>query len=695
MTPPDPTGVERPASRRSKLAVLAVASALVAMLAAGLGISGARDEAVRGASTGGLCTSCHAEPRSGWTHGSSACDTCHTTDESLAFALWQANLGLREPPPHSEVGEGTCNGCHGAVGGPLESEGHAAHARVGELACASCHGDVHDRADPVSCESCHAAVGRHGETAHTPCTTCHVFGSSSVVASIGGFGPAAAGLRSDAMGWSRLHGAMDCRRCHDPHREEPLEVRCESCHRGHLEDEQAAGPDGHRDCVGCHAPHAPRDQPAVDCLGCHTYPSAGSGWETVPSTTAPSPAATPITHGGRCGTCHEAHTWVASEDRCEQCHADQARGLDALAPDSHAGCTSCHEAHEPPPDSSVCATCHAEVHAAAANAPVRHRDCLSCHDAHGGRPQAAETCATCHAAAHAQSLSSVPAHRRCASCHATHGAPLRPTARSCASCHSDPSVALAAARPDLPTEHRCGSCHQSHRFLADGGALSRCAACHTETTAAHASHRGACTTCHESHDAPLGGAGDCAACHADVHPRVAEHADCRGCHQPHEMGARALEQCAACHGPLTRAARSWPSGTAHAGRCADCHEAHAEDRLRSCESCHARQANRAHTGGHPSCVQCHAPHDPRPAAADGWWSRCSSCHADEARAVERASGTHARCSRATSRPALRCPPARPATKALRGSLHIALMHLNPARAATRRTAFARSRARTA
>ncbi len=642
MSPPDSGGAGRPASRRGKLALAVVAAAVVVTVAAGLGVSGARDEAVRAAATGGLCASCHAEPSSHWTHGDASCDSCHSTDEPLAFALWQADLGLRDPPAHSGVDATTCGGCHGAAGGPLESEGHDVHVRGGELACASCHGGVHDDVDPTACESCHAEVERHGATADTSCTTCHAFGSTSAVA-LGAVDPAAAGLPSDAMGWSRLHGAMDCRRCHDPHREEPLEVRCETCHRGHLEAEQAAGPEGHRDCVGCHAPHAPREQPAVDCLGCHTYPSAGSGWETILSASAPAPMAVPVTHEGRCGTCHEPHTWVASEGRCGQCHADQARSLAALPSESHGGCTTCHEAHEPPPEGSVCAGCHTEVHAAA-GVPGRHRDCLSCHDAHGGRPDPTETCTSCHAAVHAQTLTTAPAHQRCASCHAAHGAPLRPTPSACGTCHSDPAVALAAARPGLPAAHRCSSCHQPHRFVAGGAALSRCAACHTETIAAHSSHRGACTTCHEAHAAPLGGVTDCAACHADVHPSVAGHTAGRGCHEPHEMGARALGQCADCHGPLTRTARTWPAGTAHSGRCADCHEAHREDRFRSCESCHARQANRAHTGGHPSCVQCHAPHERRPAAGQGWWSRCSSCHADEARAVEQANGTHARCS---------------------------------------------------
>lgn len=586
----------------------------------------ARGVAETRTSTGALCTSCHVELHDLGAHAESGCDACHGSDE--AFELLLAEFGLRAAPPHGRSTE-ACVTCHtDAAGSALAAAGHAVHASL-EADCGSCH-ETHG-SSRLDCASCHAGMTLHGVVGEMPCTTCHRFGSEPVDEMI--TPPTSAGFGA-ALVADSLHGTMDCRRCHDPHREDPPAVECESCHRAHLSDASERGPAGHRDCRGCHEPHAPRSDPAVTCLSCHVYPERGHDWETRPNVEQEEVAVTQqrITHEGRCGTCHEPHGWTATNERCAECHEEPAAGLAPLT--FHQECTSCHQPHEPQPDGAVCASCHADVHM---QGPTAHRNCLSCHDAHSGRPEVRGACGSCHQDAHAESRSG--RHRSCQTCHEVHGSPLAQTASACGSCHAEIRQRLDAATS--PARHECAACHAPHSFERE--ALSRCSGCHEMATSPSASHRGECTDCHEAHAEPLGSASDCGSCHRDVHPAVTEHAECRSCHEPHRPGPSATSQCRTCHTRIQSAARTWPAASAHAGRCLDCHQAHAEAEHRACSTCHQRESNRSHMGSHSVCIDCHAQHEERPGGPRGWWARCATCHEGQSAAVAASSGTHGDC----------------------------------------------------
>lgn len=635
------------------LVLLVIGAAALATL----GVITTRRHAVEQRSDGRLCVSCHDAPPHEGGHATFDCDGCHRVDDALALDLALAREGLMLPPPHDETQP--CTTCHdSSPTSALAAEGHRAHASA-TPDCSSCHTDPHGAAAPRTCESCHADVALHGPTRETPCTTCHAFRPAAPDDAVLPEAAVAheadlAGVHPIEIGADRVHGAMDCRRCHDPHADDeaPTTVRCEDCHRGHLGEEQETAPLGHQSCTGCHEPHAPRATPAVDCLQCHAYPAEGHGWDARPPT-ATGPAFTEaeqaatrarITHEGRCATCHEPHTWAASPTRCASCHEENAATIAALPAGAHGACATCHEAHEPQPTGQVCRSCHADVHASGAGTPAAHQDCLSCHDAHEGRPSAAVACASCHQSEHVQLVRSTVQHRDCLSCHEQHGAPLGPTPGACASCHTEPALAFASApRASVPAEHQCASCHRPHEFLADAGAITRCATCHTDVVSAHASHRGTCTSCHEEHGAPLGQAPDCASCHDDVHPSVASHADCRACHQPHQAAADALRRCESCHATEARASASWPASSPHRADCMACHQAHDEPTQTACASCHAERASRAHMGGHTDCTGCHEPHRAPPATPSGWWARCADCHRPEATAVTGLPGTHGDC----------------------------------------------------
>ena len=591
----------------------------------------------------GACGSCHETPHTEGPHAELSCEPCHSTSVEVQGELEWSAMGIGDPPPHGEPA--ACSACHESTAeAALATEGHQSHSGMsGE--CGSCHTTIHGN-QVVGCDSCHSDVPRHGPTFDVECTTCHQFGAAREVV---GDHRELAGLSAHASIGGRVHGAMDCRGCHDPHVEEQPPPDCTSCHRGVIGDQVGMGPEGHRSCTGCHEPHAERTEAAVDCLRCHTLPQTGQPWVTVSGEVDAAMRELTrqrLTHMGRCGTCHEPHTWLASESRCTSCHEEQRDGLATMPAGSHEDCSTCHEPHAPQPTGAVCVTCHQDVHVSEGANPAEHRDCLSCHDAHAARPVARDACSSCHHDAHDETMRDSPQHRDCLSCHEQHGAPLAPTATACARCHEEPAAGLMRDAGQVPAEHVCASCHEPHEFggAHGGGALMRCASCHQDTVRAHASHRGTCTMCHDQHEAPMGQAAGCTSCHDDIHPAVPGHAQCTDCHTPHQAGSAATRECVDCHASEVHASSDWADAGPHGGQCADCHTPHAETQRATCRSCHAEQTSVAHTGGHDSCIGCHAPHQARPREAQGsWWSRCGECHETEAHAITGALGTHGQC----------------------------------------------------
>lgn len=629
-------------SPRHRNLVLGIALTVLAIGgAAALALSSARRHAIEGTMRGESCASCHTSATHQGPHARQACVACHTVDEAAAAGLFWSSHGVGEAPTHGRTPEGSCGGCHEEP--TLAATGHRGHAVVGE--CSSCHQDPHGAEPTRSCESCHAGTARHGVAADVDCTTCHLFRSAPIT---GALEPTAglAGVGHDSAFGTRLHGAMDCRRCHDPHRETQTPVGCDTCHRGAIAEQRASAPIVHRECNDCHHPHAAREQRAFDCLACHVTPVGRQGWEARREGVSEEDRQRTrerLTHEGRCGTCHAPHTWTATEARCSECHAENARTVAALPADSHRGCVGCHEPHSPRPDASLCQSCHQSMRVSSVANPPAHRNCLSCHQAHEGRPEPTATCASCHRSTQAETARRPAPHQACLSCHQQHGPPREPTRESCAGCHAE--VARLFVGASAPAAHACASCHAPHAFAAGAAAVTRCASCHVDAVAPEASHRGSCTSCHQGHGEPRGRANDCRSCHAEVRAAVGGHSDCTSCHRPHLPAATARAACQSCHAEPAAVAASWPATSAHARQqCSSCHRPHAEAQRASCESCHSSQMSRTHTGGHDRCIGCHQPHRAPPVAPQTWWSRCGSCHTDQAAAAARSTGTHARCS---------------------------------------------------
>lgn len=630
------------------LGVAAVAAAVVAVARCSPGTDRVTAEAADGA----LCSTCHETRPTDEAHVDASCLECHVTSETLLTKLYWLSVGVgSDVPEHGQVPDPSCHDCHErdeeAWRGLVATEGHAAHLPLEGFAdCVSCHSrQLHGtEGEPAGCESCHRDVEQHGLSAEIACTACHRFDRDAEFVLPGDVVPTPVATTGDdaSVGAEDVHGAADCRRCHNPHDAQELtaaELDCQSCHRAHLEEAQAGGPEGHSDCLGCHTVHAPRTHIARDCINCHTIDEEEGGWnveEAGVPLEVQAEIRTRISHEAKCGTCHAPHTWIASDARCGDCHEENAAGIAALPEESHTRCGQCHQPHEPPPGSSVCRGCHSAQGASQGASPGRHRDCVSCHDAHGGRPTGG-ICRSCHDEQGRQLSGQAAEHRRCGSCHTAHGSPAAGSRAACTRCHTEEATQLAAG--GSPPQHQCGGCHLPHTFPADPRVANRCASCHANAVAGDASHRGACSDCHGSHDRLLTRVANCRSCHDSERPQVPEHQDCAGCHSPHQPALRARANCRSCHASEVGAMASWPRGTPHAGECARCHTPHDEGTTATCASCHATQTASSHRGSHTQCVQCHDPHQSRPGGARGWWGRCAQCHQAEGRAVAAAAGT--------------------------------------------------------
>lgn len=694
---------DAPAARAARrwrwmlLAAVFVAVAIAAIVGAAVTDQWAR-------TSQGFCLSCHGDVRSHTAeHRATACQSCHTTTTterlSLATARWR---GAAPTSAHAPARSTTCNGCHGATAAFRSSAGHTAHAS-GSNDCVRCHaGSLHDRPTPrEGCTSCHANVPMRSEPRDEgACVRCHEFAPSardaaSVVRT--GIAPAAHGTVVDT---SRLHGAVDCRQCHNPHRAPqdpaiPNGNDCSRCHRGHIGSEVAAGPAGHQACTGCHDVHADRQRTAVQCDRCHTAPHreaptrapadpnrpddrharditpALRAWLTAAGAEAPSASAprlpnTPVhadwTHDGRCSSCHRPHTWTARTTDCRSCHSPQATSLTPESPHGRNECTSCHDPHGPPPTTAVCASCHTSEQHLASAAPSGHAACTGCHQPHAPARPTAAVCATCHPHPHDQVARGPAQHANCLSCHPPHGAAAASTPTTCASCHRT-EADFFATQP-APAEHRrCEACHADHDFTRQT-ARNACSRCHENLADHRGSHRGECTSCHSPH-APVAGPDlrTCVSCHNTVHiggppAPMAAHSRCEGCHQPHRPAAEAANACRTCHAVEWTASRTWPSASPHGGDCRQCHAPHLDRPRPDCVSCHAAQNTTDHRGSHTQCTQCHAVHRELPSGGGSqWWSRCAECHraeGDAARATT-TSSTHRQCANCHQRPGLRAP----------------------------------------
>lgn len=668
------------AQRRRRLVAMLVSALLVglaAMVTAGV----VTDRQARHARA--FCVSCHASVRiHGSGHGMAPCQSCHQSGLATRLALGVARLtGGRPPAGHGTTRTSTCTGCHREhtpSGAFATTSGHHAHARGDHsVDCVRCHGgSLHERpSHSETCASCHANVPMLAEPRDAgSCVRCHDFSTDpTVVATALRTGITGTGPHIDA---SRIHGGVDCRQCHNPHRPPndrvaPLGTRCTQCHRGNIRAQVEAGPVGHRTCLGCHAVHADRRNGTPQCDRCHTVPQRTlvpgapvpgapstlararanarrpRGAATVPAPSTAAPGAPAGTGPGNVTTA--LRTWVTLPNVRPPAIPDAAWLAANATPRNptftHGGrCASCHRPHTWRAQPTDCRNCHnAMATSLGLETPHGRNGCLGCHDPHGPRPNAS-ACAVCHVNQAGLARNAPPApHRVCTSCHLPHD-PVRPTAATCTHCHQAMHDRMANGPPP---HQNCISCHTPHGPPRPQ-TPTVCANCHSvvtnwfATTAHPPQHR--CEGCHANHDFSRPAArAACMRCHQDLASHRGSHrSDCVTCHTPHApFPGRDVTNCMSCH--TTQRLSGPPRMQAGHARCQGCHQPH---RARAtagtmCGNCHRveRETAASWPAGSPhagNCVQCHAPHRP-----DGAFPVCATCHA--AQASTNHYGRHAAC----------------------------------------------------
>lgn len=180
----------------------------------------------------------------------------------------------------------SCTRCHGAGGE------HRALLVRGPADCAACH---HDDAAPRICSDCHALAGLP-EPGH-------------VILRLA-LGVWAAPQERELPFGHAVHGAVDCRECHQRPVTLAMERSCGSCHEAH---HSAAS-----DCAACHGPataraehvHGARVHLSCEGAGCH----AGA--------VAPAPDLS----RSLCIACHAPQVEHEPGEACARCHLLAAAG---------------------------------------------------------------------------------------------------------------------------------------------------------------------------------------------------------------------------------------------------------------------------------------------------------------------------------------------------------------------------------
>lgn len=677
MTARDTAGGARPGAPRRRVAVLVLFVALVVAAVASFKVHHTVEH------DNHFCAaSCHHKGDAGSEfhangHEALECQTCHTLPlrDGLKL-LWQATVAKAEKPTaHGKPDGKRCASCHESRMSVwrlvAETEGHRQHRIAKDVDCLSCHRQAihHERPTEALCTGCHEPKRLHKTTAEAEtCLSCHSFALSkkyaqqpTTIACEKCHGNAAemAALRTgDAKALTvvdanALHGGLECKLCHDPHGNKPLvpegQPVCVRCHRFEIFSAGGVpktGPEGHRNCEGCHRPHAPRKHALDSCVRCHETRAKGPKG----AATAGKAASTALQHTS-CASCHLPHSWRAERSGCVTCHEDKAAIAATRTPKGHGTCMNCHDVHGPPPSGAICTKCHTDKQRHVAVAPAKHKDCVSCHEPHtASREGGRAACAKCHTEQLAQVVRDGPeGHEKpgCFGCHQPHENPL-PKESGCAKCHEEKAKAVAAGAASPPKHKVCTSCHQKHVFKIKeiGAACSKCHAPVIQAVQAGGPHKGDCTKCHTLHGSPGVAKTACFQCHSGVQaafkPPNAAHDKCRSCHQPHTPAATAKTKCASCHEAKTTVAASWPPSSPHRDTCVGCHTQHDVRTKKPCQSCHEKEGASA-LGGKHVCTGCHSPHKETPGAGPAWWTRCATCHQDKAESVKARGPKHAEC----------------------------------------------------
>jgi hypothetical protein len=623
-------------------------------------------------------------------HEDSDCSSCHTIPLTTGLSLlWKKTFKATNLPKHGAAKAAVCIECHEKK--PVEwreieaTDGHRAHRSLQKIDCLSCHAkNAHEGGalTEALCLTCHETQRLHKVAVDAEtCLSCHSFAASARL-SLKPTAMGCKGCHADPTKVAQLvsgapmkivdahaiHGGVDCKLCHDPHGRKPVvpegQPVCVRCHQIRSDLTGAAAekpsPEGHKNCEGCHKPHAPRKTALESCAHCHEDKARGIA--TQPAALAlglppdPEHAKSSALKHESCASCHLPHTWVARRGGCVTCHEDKAQLLATRSPPQHDTCTKCHDVHGPPPTGAVCLSCHAKTKANhVALAPPRHKDCTSCHNPHAPSPGDTRTvCIKCHLANATQVAHGPEGHSKdgCFGCHKPHENPLPPP-NLCAKCHADKASLVATAAPER--HRKCVSCHEKHTFSITDVAAA-CTSCHgaSRTKAPEAGfvnveagpHRGECKNCHTLHGSPGVPKAACFKCHDKVEagfkPPNEQHATCRSCHEPHKAASAASARCATCHTRQATVAVSWPPASAHAQACNLCHTPHDVKTKKPCAACHTKEATSAASGRH-QCVQCHPPHQAPPGMGPAWWSRCNTCHSNKVESVKARGPIHSDC----------------------------------------------------
>ncbi len=651
-----------------------------------------------------VCGTCHEGPgkqiaENPSAHAEMGCRDCHQGSHGTIPACADCH------DPHSEkMTQKDCRQCHQAHN-PVAQWGEGVTAQQ----CRSCHedtvtafiqkGTAHKKA--LSCTECHQAhppaetgvipacsdchdPGENPHFAGTGCASCHnphtprhiefsgVENVKPVCVSCHGY------KKYLQDKFPTAHVELDCKECHEVHREFQ---QCTECHEPHSEGMVF------EDCQKCHQVH--RELPvkysaevsASLCSGCHeeivaTVAEKGSRHRTEAACTDCHTNHPPAEEGviPVCGQCHapESQAHFALED-CSRCHEPhQPLEMDLLAvglvrpvcischteqgeqtevhPSSHStnDCTMCHLAHGEALECMECHDAHSET--------MVYVDCLKCHQPHMPtaiqfeEPVAASLCSSCHASQVKDLEQRGVAHKTevgCLGCHTGH------LGVGCRECHEENPDKQAMPLPVCSQCHApadnshfaingCARCHAAHSpmdlDLAEAQNVKpACVSCHfgvglemQQNPSAHADSD--CNMCHLKHGEAL----QCSECH-QAHQKDMSFEDCQNCHRPHQPTAIAFAgtipsgYCASCH--KEQVAVIDASGASHKTKvgCQDCHQAHppsADKVIPNCNECHPRLRKVHYTVD--NCTGCHLPHAPREinfAKVKTVRAACVSCHA--------------------------------------------------------------------
>lgn len=339
------------------------------------------DDDVHKGRLGEDCVECHSEKTwritvfdhdstdfsLGGKHDDIDCNSCHTSQryEEISTECYSCH---RLNDIHAGRYGSNCIECHSDKGWDrieFDHDKKTDYPLAGkhrEVACDACHtGYIYKQKLATECISCHRNDDEHSGRYGEKCDSCH-----------------------RVQGWDQVKFDHD-RGTDFPLRGKHKKARCESCHRGKVENEQLAA-----DCYSCHRPDDVHNgQEGKLCERCHSE----SGWDQeirFDHDMAKFPliglhATTPCEEchlsatfkevASDCHTCHRADDVHQKRlgPLCESCHNPNAWALwefdhnlqtEYSLDGKHAGidCLACHT--YPAPEgislSSSCADCHHE-----------------------------------------------------------------------------------------------------------------------------------------------------------------------------------------------------------------------------------------------------------------------------------------------------------------------------------------------